>query len=125
MKALAETTDMTLVNPILYEIWDEVWPDTDKFDVPYRQECTYFLGGTGVVIFHPFRDGVKIHPNFILRGKRAYEVIEAAVQEMFRRGHNSIYAEIDVNLRHVQHAAAHLGFERLEAGKRILYRRQQ
>jgi hypothetical protein len=123
VRALAETTDMTLVNPILYTLWDEVWPETDRFDVPYRPECTYFLGGTGVVIFHPFRDGVKIHPNFILRGKRAYEVIEDSIQEMFSRGHTTIYAEIDVNLRHVRHAAAHLGFTCMEAGERMLYRR--
>ena len=123
---------MELVNSILCipEIWEEVAPEgVEPFETPYIPSCTYFLVNEteAVIIFHPFRDGTKIHPNFPKkhRGKIAYKAIEASCQEMFDRGYSSIYCEISVELKNVVHAAKHLGFKLLESGDRELFVRRR
>ena len=123
---------MDIVNSILRvpEIWSDVAPKgVSYFEAPYVRDCTYFLVNRteSVIIYHPFLDGVKIHPNFPkkYRGKAAYQAIEESVIEMFSRGNSSIYAEIDVELKHVNHAARFLGFKLLESGKRNIYVRRR
>ena len=129
---ITQTFNMDIVNSILCEpdIWSKVAPEgVEPFETPYVPCCTYFLVNDteGVIVFHPFRDGVKIHPNFPVkyRGKSAYEAIDACVLEMFDRGYDCIYAEIAVELRNVVHAAKHLGFRLLESGDRELFIRRR
>lgn len=123
-----QTYDMEAVNAILGHpaIWDEI-STVPIFDVPYMPECVYFLMDGGVIIFHPFADGMKIHANILpeKRGKLAYDAVDEACKEMFRRGYHSIYCEIDVRLRHVMRFAKHLGFRLLHRGERdVLVRRR-
>ena len=119
---------MHAVNRILMD--DSVWPDIAPEEVlPFRSElmpeALYFMvnDGDGVIIYHPFRGGVKIHPNFLLekRGGVAYKAIEESIQVMFEHGHTSIYAEIDPKLRHVRFTAVGLKFTLIEkAAIRVL-----
>jgi len=85
---------------------------------PKRDWDVYHVLG-GVIIFHPFRDGVKMHPNFLpeSRGAKAF----AEIRKHMRR-YPLIYVEIDIELRHVNWAARHMGFELIESGERNLYR---
>ena len=107
---------MAFVNSIigLPEIWESL-SDLQIFDLPYDSDCVYFMAnqGEGVIIFHPFLDGMKIHPNFPrrYRGKKANQAIEESVQKVFSMGYRSIYAEIDVELVHVVRLARQLGFK--------------
>lgn len=128
---IKQTHNMARVNAVLShpDIWRDVAPEgCAVFDIPYDPSCTYFMvnGYEGVIIFHPFRDGVKIHPNILpeYRGKAAYRSIEAACQAIFEQSRN-IYAEIDVELRHVTLCARHLGFRLLERGDRDIYIRRK
>ena len=72
----------------------------------------------GVITFHVFRDGVKIHPNILpeKRGRIAYEAVEEACQAVFDEGVQCIYAEIPHALRNVTLFARQLGFKLLESG---------
>lgn len=125
------TRDMMAVNRILMD--ENVWPDIAPADVlPFHTtevlDGLYFLvnDGDGVIIYHPFRDGMKIHPNFLLekRGALAYKAIQESVQAIFAHGYSSIYAEIDKALRHVRFTAVSLQFTLLEKGSRYLYVRR-
>ena len=123
-----QTFDMEAVNAVLThpDIWEEIGGG-ELTELPYVPCCLYFLMDGGVIIFHPYGDGMKIHANVIpeKRGKHAYDAVEQSIQEMFRRGHRNIYAEIDVNLRHVYRFAKHLGFRLLHRGERdVLIRRR-
>jgi len=123
-----QTYNMEVVNSILAHpsIWPEI-SDVPLFDVPYHPDCVYFLMDGGVIIFHPFKDGMKIHPNVLpeKRGKAAYEAVEASIQEMFSRGYHSIYCEIALELRHIIRFAKDLGFRLLERGDRdVMVRRR-
>lgn len=120
------------MNKILTD--DDVWPAIAPKGVgPFQSmklpEALYFLvnDGDGVIIYHPFRDGVKIHPNFLLekRGGLAYKAIQESVQAIFEHGYSSIYAEIDKALRHVRFTAVSLQFTLLEKGSRYLYVRRR
>ena len=125
---ITQTTDMDIVSSILSDpsIWYSISPDgVEPFDVPYDSQCTYFLldDSAGVVIFHPFRGGAKVHPNILpqYRGKLAFKAVEQCIQAMFGNGYQGIYAEIDPKLRHVTMFARQLGFRLLESGSRDLY----
>ena len=130
---ISETCNMDLVNSILRvpEIWSAVSDEHTSipFDTPYVRGCTYFLVNEvdGVIIFNPFRDGVEIHPNILplKRGKDAYQAIEDSIQEMFKRGHSSIYAQIAVELKNVIQAAKHSGFRLLESSDREIFIRRR
>lgn len=124
---------MAQVNSILMN--EHVWPDiapegVEPFELYSEQtpDALYFMvnGGDGVIIYHPYLDGVKIHPNFLLenRGGLAYKAIEESVQVMFEHGHSSIYAEIAPELRHVRFTAVSLKFKLIEKGDRYLYVRR-
>ena len=123
---ITETNNMDIVNSILShpDIWPEISPDIPPFDVAYMPDVLYFLmnEADGVVIFHSFRDSVKIHPNVLpkYRGKAAYEAVNEAIEEMFSRGYPCIYAEIDRKLTHVIRFAKALGFNLLESNDRDL-----
>ena len=128
---LEQTFNMERVNAILShpDIWRDVAPNGwAVFDLPYDPNCLYFMvnGYEGVIVFHPFRDGLKIHPNILpeFRGKGAYRAIEESCQAVFGQVRN-IYAEIGVELRHVTLCARHLGFKLLERGDRGLYVRRK
>lgn len=115
---IEETRDMAFVNSIIGQpdIWACVAPDWEPvFDLPYDPECLYFKAnnGEGVIIFHPFLDGLKIHPNFPkkYRGKRANDAIEQSIQTLFSEGVRSIYAEIAVEFVHAIRLAKQLGFK--------------
>lgn len=126
------TCDMDMVSSILWrdEIWEVIAPKgTERFSIPYQDECFYFLvnEGDGVIIFHPFEDGVKIHPNILpeKRGKKAYKAIEESVREVFEMGYRNVYAEIPKELKHVIWCAKALGFKTLQSGdKHLLVRRR-
>lgn len=128
---ITETNNMDLVNSIIRhpDIWCEVAPkDVQPFDAPYMPSLLYFLVNEtdGVIIFHQFRDGVKIHPNIIpaKRGKLAYKAVEDSIQEVFKMGHMHVYAEIDRSLTHVIRFAKTLGFALLESNQRDLFIRR-
>ena len=122
---------MDIVNSILShpDIWPQIAPDIPPFDVAYMPDVLYFLmnEADGVVIFHPFRDGCKIHPNVLpeKRGKAAYQAVNDAIEEMFLRGITTIYAEIDRKLVHVTRFAKALGFKVLESNERDLLVRRK
>ena len=129
---IRQTYDMEQVNMVLAhpDIWKDIAPDNAApFDAPYLPHVTYFMvnDSDGVIMFHPFRDGVKIHPNILpsKRGRIAYIAVEEACQSMFNAGHLSIYAEIDPKLRHVTLFARRLGFRLLELGDRDLFIRRK
>ena len=124
---IRETRNMDIVNSILTipEIWKDIAPEgIDAFDMPYDSDFLYYMANDsdGVIIFHPYRDGLKIHPNFIpdRRGKAAYRAIDESIQSVFERGVTSVYAEINRNLKHVIRCAKALGFSLLESGERDL-----
>ncbi len=129
---IRQTFDMYAVNQVLMH--PDIWPDialdgVEPFDTPYLPELMYLLvnDGDGVIIFHDFRDGIKIHPNFLpsKRGRLAYIAVEESIQLMFDQGCHSIYAEIDPKLRHVVMFARQLGFRLLESGDRDLFIRRK
>jgi len=124
------THDMVAVNRILMD--DAVWPDIAPEGAPpvfmkELPEAIYFLvnRGDGVIIYHPFRDGMKIHPNFLLekRGGTAYKGIQESIEAMFSWGYPILYAEIDRKLRHVRFTAVSLKFKLIEKSDRYLYQR--
>lgn len=128
---ISQTCNMDMVNSILShpDIWPEIAPEgVEPFDVAYMPDVLYFLmnEADGVVIFHPFRDAVKIHPNILpkRRGKFAYQAVDEAINEMFARGFDTIYAEIDPKLKHVVSFAKRLGFRLIERGKRDIFVRR-
>jgi hypothetical protein len=128
---ITETYDMEIVNSILThpDIWSDISPTgVEPFDIPYHAECLYFLFNdmSGVIIFHPFLDGMKIHPNIIAkeRGKLAYEAVEASIQVVLK-DYQSVYAEIDVELKHVIRFAKTLGFKWIESSDRELFVRHK
>ncbi len=125
--SVSETRNMDLVTSILWTptIWENIAPDgVERFPVPYDDDCTYYLVNEtdGVIIFHPFRDGLKIHPNIVpeKRGKVAYRAIEKAIRAVFEAGYDSVYAEVDNHLMHVIWCAKALGFKTLQKGNREL-----
>ncbi len=128
---ITETNNMDIVNSILShpDVWPDIAGDVKPFDVAYMPDVLYFLmnEADGVVIFHGFRDSVKIHPNILpkYRGKAAYEAVDEACVEMFNRGYTCIYAEIDRKLTHVIRFAKALGFNLLESNDRDLLVRRK
>lgn len=122
---------MDLVNSILRtpDVWQDIAPEgVEPFDTPYRADLIYFLVNEvdGVIIYHSFRDGMKIHPNIIKqkRGKKTFAAIEQSIQVVFEMGCKTIYAEIDPTLRHVTWLARQLKFSLLESGSRDLFVRR-
>ena len=129
---IRQTFDMEQVNMVLAHpaIWKNIAPvNSVPFDAPYLPNVVYFMvnDGDGVIMFHPFRDGMKFHANILpaKRGRIAYIAGEEAIQAMFDAGHISIYAEVDRKLRHVSLYARHLGFRLLESGARDLFIRRR
>ena len=129
---IRQTFDMDQVNMILThpDIWKDIAPDSmAPFNVPYVSDVVYFIvnDGDGVIVFHGFRDGLKIHPNILpsKRGRLAYIAVEESIQCMFDKGCACIYAEIDPQLRHVTLFARQLGFRLLESGDRNLFIRRR
>lgn len=124
------TQDMTEVNRILHHpsIWKDI-ADGEPFDTPYLPDVLYLMvnNDEGVITFHRFRDGLKIHPNILpeKRGKMAYQAVEDAIQYVFSLGWTTIYAEIDVRLRHVIRFAKDLGFNSIDVGSRNLLTRRR
>lgn len=117
------TQDMEIVNSILHKVWDEI-AYGEPFDVPSICGVVYYVvnDGDGIICFHPFRDGLKIHPTILpeKRGKLAYQAIEESIQRAFDHGWLTIYAEIPTRLKHVIRCAKDLGFNLLESGEREL-----
>ncbi|MCH8134755.1 MAG: hypothetical protein IIB77_02105 [Proteobacteria bacterium] len=119
------TTNMDAVNAILQhpDIWPDIAGGIAPFDTPFLPHVLYFLvnDGDGVITFHDYRDGLKIHPNILpsKRGKLAYDAVEEAVQTVFSRGCPCVYAEIPRLLRNVTLFARQLGFNLLETGKAV------
>jgi len=129
---IRQTFDMDAVNLVLThpDIWKDIAPQhMAPFDTMYLPQVMYFLvnDGDGVIMFHCFRDGVKIHPNILpsKRGRLAYIAIEESIQCMFDDGCACIYAEIDPKLRHVTLFARQLGFRLLESGNKDLFIRRR
>ena len=129
---IRQTFDMDAVNLVLThpDVWKDIAPeDMDPFDTSYLPGMVYFLvnDGDGVIMFHAFKDGLKIHPNILpsKRGRLAYIAVEESIQSMFDAGHQCIYAEIDRRLRHVVMFARQLGFRLLESGDRDLFIRRR
>ena len=128
---IRQTFDMDAINSILHhpDIWKDIAPDgCEPFATPYCPDVLYYLvnDGDGVITFHNFREGLKIHPNILpsKRGKLAYIAVEEAIQLMFDQGCASIYAEIDPKLRHVVMFCKQLEFNLLESGDRDLFIRR-
>jgi len=129
---IRQTFDMVAVNMVLThpDIWKDIAPEHPApFDTPYLLGVTYFLvnDGDGVIMFHEFRDGLKIHPNILpsKRGRLAYIAVEDAIQCMFDEGCPCIYAEIDQQLRHVVMFARQLGYRLLDSGIKDLFIRRR
>ena len=129
---IQQTFDMDAVNLVLTnpEIWKDIAPQhMTPFDTLYLPNVTYFIvnDGDGVILFHCFRDGFKIHPNILpsKRGRLAYIAVEESIQCMFEDGCMSVYAEIDPKLRHVVMFARQLGFRLLESETRDLFIRRR
>lgn len=128
---ISETNNMELVNSILShpDIWTDIAPiGIDPFDTPYMPECLYFLvnDADGVIIYHPFFDGLKIHPNIVpeKRGKAAFEAVEESIQAVFGMGCKNVYAEIDPDLKHVIWFARQLDFSFCSYDGRNIYVRR-
>lgn len=128
---ISQTFDMELVNDIFHhpDIWQDIVPaGVSVFDVPYMPGVVYFLVNhtEGVIAFHPFMDGVKIHPNIlpINRGKKAYQAVEESIVFMLKE-HRNIYAEISAELKHVIRFAKHLQFKVIDTGDRVLLIRRR
>ena len=129
---IRQTFDMDQVNMVLThpDIWKVIAPDfLQPFDTAYLPNVIYLMvnDGDGVIMFHPFRDGLKIHPNILpsKRGRLAYIAVEQSIQKMFDNGYVNIYAEIDPKLRNVIMFARRLGFRLLESGDRDLFIRRR
>ncbi len=129
---IRQTFDMEQVNMVLThpDIWKDVAPlHIEPFETPYLSEVLYFMvnDGDGVIMFHGFRDGLKIHPNILpnKRGKLAYIAVEESIRYVFDEGCACIYAEIDPKLRHVTLFARRLGFRLLESGEKDLFIRRK
>lgn len=119
---------MAVVNCILQhpDIWRDIAPiGVEPFDAEYYDDILYFLFNwtDGVIIFEPFRDGMKIHPNIMpeKRGKKAFEAIEESIEAVFAMGCRAMYAEIDPLLRHVTWCAYRMGFKPIEQAERTLF----
>ena len=115
------TLDSILHHPA---IWPKIAPEgIEPFSVEPRENWVCWWADGGVIIFHPFRDGMKIHPNFLpgFRGRNAYEAIRQSVESL----HVPVYAEIDRESRHLRVTAMHLGFELIERNERDLFRREK
>ena len=61
---------MDVVNQVLThpEIWKDIAPEgVEPFNAPYRPDVVYLMAdkGDGVITFHRYKDGLKIHPNFL------------------------------------------------------------
>jgi len=128
---IAQTVDMEIVSEILShpDIWPNIAPPgVEPFAMPYLPGVTYFLVNhtDGLIAFHQFRDGVKIHPNILpeKRGKLAYDAVEESIQVMFSQYRN-IYAEISKELVHVIRFAKALKFKTIETGDRIIMIRRR
>lgn len=128
---IRQTFDMDIVNSVLQhpDIWKDIAPQgMQPFEAPYRPDVLYFLvnDGDGVITFHAFRDGLKIHPNILpsKRGKVAYDAVEESIKTVFENDWQCVYAEIDPKLRHVTLFARQLGFRLLESGSRNLFIRR-
>lgn len=124
--------NMDIISSILWkpEIWAEIAPQgIEPFSIPYQEDCRYYLVNDtdGVVIFHPYMDGLKIHANFPKekRGRKAYEALEESIQAVFRDGVPCVYAEVDKHLTHVIRCAMALGFKKIESGDRVLMVRRK
>ncbi len=129
---IRQTFDMDAVNQVLThpDIWKDIAPDfVSPFDTPHLPGVMYFMvnDGDGVIMFHGFREGLKIHPNILpsKRGRLAYIAVEESICCMFDNGWPCIYAEIDPKLRHVTLFARQLGFRLLESGDRDLFIRRR
>lgn len=125
---IRETHDMDTVNSILQhpDIWADIAPrGTLPFDIGFVPGVMHHLvgDGDGVISYHLFRDGVKIHPNILpsKRGKQAYDAVEESIQMVFADAAQIIYCEIDPRLRHVIMFARALGFKWIEGGVREIY----
>lgn len=125
------TYDLDIVNSILQhpDIWKDIAPEgAAPYDIWCRPNMLYFLvnDGDGVIIFHKFRDGLKIHPNILpsKRGKAAYDAVEESIRLVFESGCACVYGEIDPNLKHVTLFAKRLGFKLLESGDEQLFIRR-
>lgn len=123
---------MDIVNSILQhpDIWKNVAPTLVKpIDIGYRPDVLHFLvnNGDGVISFHKFREGLKIHPNILpsKRGKLAYDAVEEAIQRVFGSGWPCVYAEIDPKLKHVTLFARQMGFKLIESNDRDLFVRRR
>lgn len=115
----SSTLDAVLHHP---DIWPVIAPQgVEPFPVTLPDDCDVDWRLGGVIVYHPFRDGLKIHPNFLpgCRGRSALGQIRQSLAQ--RPG--PIYAEIDRGLRHVRAFAVLSGFELIERGTRYLYRR--
>ena len=128
---IRQTFDIDAINQVLThpDIWKDIAPqDLMPFDTPYLPNVLYFLvnDGDGVIIFHPFREGLKIHPSILpsKRGRLGYIAVEESIQRVFDEGYACIYAEIEPQLRHVTLFARQLGFRLLESGDRDLFIRR-
>lgn len=128
---ITQTMDMEMVSEILShpEIWPSIAPsNVEPFIMPYLPGVTYFLVNhtDGVIAFHQFMDGVKIHPNILpeKRGKLAYDAVEESIQIMLSQYRN-IYAEISKELVHIVRFAKALGFNTIETGDRVLMVRRR
>lgn len=129
---ITQINNMDVVNSILSDpdIWSAIAPEgVEPFDIRYVPGVIWLLvnDSAGIIAFHPYRDSVKIHPNFPkkYRGKLAYQAVEDACQMMFRSGYVSLYAEIDRSLTHVVRFAKNLGFNFLESGDRDVFIRRK
>lgn len=126
------TFDMGVVNYVLQhpDIWKDVAPvGAEPIDIGYRPDVLHFLvnDGDGVISFHKFRDGLKIHPNILpsKRGKLAYKAVEEAIQRVFESGWPCIYGEIDPKLKHITLFARQMGFKLIESNGRDLFVRRR
>ena len=126
---ITRTFNADLVNSILSDpvIWEAISP-VPYFESPHLPECLYFMvnEGDGVIIAHPFRDSLKLHPNILpkYRGRIGYQAIEDTCQELFAMGYPCIYVEIDRSLRHIALCARQLGFKLLESNERDIFIRR-
>lgn len=128
---LAGPEDIDVINSILQhpDIWENIAGDVEPFDTPFMHEHAYFIIGDnqGLVIYHKFLDGVKIHTN-ILPEKRhgaSYEAINETMQHIFDLGITRIYAEIDDKFPNVIKAAIVNGFSMLSSDERNLFVKEQ
>lgn len=129
---ITETYDMDIVNQVFQhpDIWKHIAPaDIEPFDVPIMANCIYHLvnDGDGVIVYHWFRDGLKIHPSILpeKRGKMAYQAVEDSIQMVIDQCARTIYCEIDADLKHVIRFAKALKFRVIETGDRILLVRRK